>query len=513
MQKLKQNKILALMLVVGLLCTLLLCGIRVGFESADKVVSIVMTEDDVRLLAEAEGVSYEQYLSELKAGGLTDVFVPDVTNENLNLFLGEVHDGSDATVGLIEDKDQHVHNPIEGFTYESDSDVVRVFKLLPYFASRYAVLGYEGYEEILNIFYRAVSERNVRVLWMTPFTHTETGEVISDIEEYTGLMEDLAERMEPHGMSYGEFTTLPPYEPNLVLILGVLAGVTACGVILITSVFKLSSKLRNILFFPFYAAAAGCFFVYEPGVSLVVSILFPCLAIWYTAYEVARVEGTMAQTIWQYIKMLFVAFIIVMLGGLCIAALNSERAYLLSVETFIGVKLSQSVPLVYALLIFCKYLYPKKNPIEILSEYKSNKMLFVLGVVAIVVIVAVFLLRTGHQVLPVSDYEQRFRNFLEEVLLARPRTKEFLIAWPVLGLGVTVMARWGRKFALPLTGLSSIGFASAVNSFCHYRTPIYISLSREFIGLAFGVFLGLVAMLCAEILHKALCKKTDERMC
>jgi hypothetical protein len=40
-----------------------------------------------------------------------------------------------------------------------------------------------------------------------------------------------------------------------------------------------------------------------------------------------------------------------------------------------------------------------------------------------------------------------------------------------------------------------LGFASVVNSFCHYHTPLLFILLREFHGLWTGTLLGVVGVL------------------
>src|SRR5699024_8346536 len=49
----------------------------------------------------------------------------------------------------------------------------------------------------------------------------------------------------------------------------------------------------------------------------------------------------------------------------------------------------------------------------------------------------VYIARTGHETdIQPSDFEMILRNFLEVKLLARPRTKEFLMAFPAVLAGV-----------------------------------------------------------------------------
>ena len=60
----------------------------------------------------------------------------------------------------------------------------------------------------------------------------------------------------------------------------------------------------------------------------------------------------------------------------------------------------------------------------------------------------VYILRTGDGMLSVSVGEQRARNWLERVLLFRPRTKEFLIAYPAIAAAYCCAAHRSRLTAI-----------------------------------------------------------------
>jgi hypothetical protein len=91
------------------------------------------------------------------------------------------------------------------------------------------------------------------------------------------------------------------------------------------------------------------------------------------------------------------------------------------------------------------------------------------------------------------------RNFLEVKLLARPRTKEFLIAFPAIIVAVYA-ARHRYKTIMFLAGLASIiGQTSIVNTFSHLRTPMYLSTVRTIYALGFGILLGIAYVVALEI--------------
>ena len=93
-----------------------------------------------------------------------------------------------------------------------------------------------------------------------------------------------------------------------------------------------------------------------------------------------------------------------------------------------------------------------------------------------------------------------FRNDLEYLLLARPRTKEFLVAFPGIMLAVYCAVRrlpfWTALFGLAGT----IGLTSVCNTFMHIRTPLYLGFVRTGYAVLLGLALGAVYMACFEAL-------------
>jgi mannose/fructose/N-acetylgalactosamine-specific phosphotransferase system component IIC len=86
----------------------------------------------------------------------------------------------------------------------------------------------------------------------------------------------------------------------------------------------------------------------------------------------------------------------------------------------------------------------------------------------------------------------------------RPRTKEFCIAWPCFGIAWLLCQRGAKRRAWPFVLLSVVGFSSVVNSFCHSRTPVWVSGVRGALGLLIGLA---VALVLTALFHKS--KTTD----
>ena len=116
-----------------------------------------------------------------------------------------------------------------------------------------------------------------------------------------------------------------------------------------------------------------------------------------------------------------------------------------------------------------------------------------------------YIYRTGNS-MGVSAAELQLRNLLENLLVARPRTKEMLIGWPCLLLFIWSLRR--HMNFLPLVfGLGmSVGLVSVVNTFLHIRTPFLLSLLRTGWGLLFGFAIGVIAVLVSELVYRLIKK-------
>ena len=102
----------------------------------------------------------------------------------------------------------------------------------------------------------------------------------------------------------------------------------------------------------------------------------------------------------------------------------------------------------------------------------------------------------------VSSVEIILRNILENNLLARPRTKEFLAAFPCAMLAAYCAVRrlpfWTGLFGL----VSAIGLTSVCNTFMHIRTPLYLGFARTAYSLVLGLVVGAGFTGCFELLYR-----------
>ena len=548
-----------LFLIVAALCTLSafwLLGVRIGVEQTQRQVDVVVSYEDVCALSDASGIPVQDWLTQLADAGARELLVtpeeltdPDIVRAAQDAGLGTAQAGglaqggtyffaarydtlaaagqtgidtdteplaqaqvldalreSGSTLVLIEDRNQTGCVLPDGYSLDGyTGSMVKGFWLNQTFRARYQTLGYSGAEEIVNMLYRAVVDRGMTVLWLTPLTDA-AGETVAQPEVYTQLLQDLAQRIAPAGYSYGGITGIPAktVSPVLLMLCGI--GVFAAAIVLLGVFVSLRARWLRVLLFALGCAESVGGTLLAPALqstalALLAAIVFPCLAVAVLA-AMLRESVQTRPGIGRYIGMTALGTAITFWGCCYIGAILSGSEYLLVLRLFRGVKLSQLA--VYAggmLLLAMALLHTRgctlREDLETLRQENSRhwrrKLLCLLVILAAVG--TVYILRTGDGMLSVSVGEQRARNWLERVLLFRPRTKEFLIAYPAIAAAYCCAAHRSRLTAWLFGVFGAIGFASVANTFCHIRAHFLVSLLRTGIGLVLGLVLGAIVLL------------------
>jgi len=248
--------------------------------------------------------------------------------------------------------------------------------------------------------------------------------------------------------------------------------------------------------------------------SLAAALIFGCLAAtFFTARskfysEKLSRDAHLIKIIIVSVVTLVVSVIIAFLGGLLTAAPISSISYMLEIGIFRGVKVSQLLPIAYFAIAYLAYFgYGDRKavpgnlePEDLKDMLNSNIKLWMLFLALILGGAgAYYIMRTGHDSsIEVSSYEMLFRNELENVLVARPRTKEFLFAFPAIMMMVYSSVRRFRKWAIVFGIAGVVGVTSVINTFEHIRTPLYLGVIRTGYSLLFGIIIGIIAILIFE---------------
>lgn len=464
--------------------------------------------------------------------GLPGYDQPETALARMQEFL----ETEDVTLGVVETSTQSMNmvtGGVEELVEQSGYQAIRVFTMWDYVQYRFAWYGYDGPEEITNSLYRAVYERNCRLIYLKMMKEQKddgTTPYVTDPEQYAVLLNGLSSRLAERG--YTMETVVPAEQVSVSFGASVLMamGAVAAAVLLLGLVIPLSGRLTWLLALLGSGAAACVLYVMPNTGRLVLNIgggiVMPLLAMVALSRILSGTAGR--RTAIEAVLAALGVAAVSLVGALFASAPLSDSAYLLEMKLYRGVKVMQLVPLA-GFLLFSLGRYCQKPLRAVMTSSRAErraameraldttvKVRAVLWVVAAAAAAAVlaavggyYLSRTGNSG-SVGTLELQFRSFLEEALVVRPRTKEFLIGCPCMMLYVWSRRKGGAAMEAlgVIFGLGAvIGATSIVNTFLHIRTAFLLSLTRVGLGLAFGLVIGLAALGIAEGIHRLIKKK------
>ncbi len=352
--------------------------------------------------------------------------------------------------------------------------------------------------ELIDRFIRAVRERNIRLCYVRFPFHIK-GEPLTVACDYLSALRQALERQGFRLDAPAPLPSLtaPPWLWGLVLL-----GAVVLGVAFLCLFLPLSPRQQWGLTVFAFVAGWGLWFLSPLWaarlVALGIAIVAPVLALWLGVQQTFHSGSRFTRTV----KGLAVCLGFVLANGLLLAAALFDHRFWLKVSEFSGVKVSQLLPfLLVAVLVVSQWMDTVELPFEERMQIARHNwqrwwatpvqwghamaLLLLLGAIAY------WLMRTGNEPgLGVPTWELKLRAAMEDLLIVRPRFKEFLLGHPFLVLafvfltGTHLEARIGQWLLLPAV----IGLASIMNTFSHAHTPLAFSLLRT----AHGVWLGLL---------------------
>ncbi|RBW67595.1 DUF5693 family protein [Bacillus taeanensis] len=376
------------------------------------------------------------------------------------------------------------------FAHTMDENIIRLF-------STDADNSSSNQEKLI----RAVKERNIRNLYIHIYDMQSS---IGDLDEAKGILKDSSTFISnvknemPSTFHLGNaepFAAMKDYSwARIAAIVGVIAFIG-----LATQALMPKLALPAVLLLSM--AAAGLYIVsfslLMKGFALAVSLT----AAVYAVLSARNIQQKWSSLFLHYIKAAGIA----LLGAWFISALLYGNDFLVKIDEFRGVKLLYVLPIVVtALYVVIPFFKADQIETLVLALYRKTVKyghLFLIGLIGVVLYY--YVSRSGNDAV-VSGLELQIRQTLENILYVRPRTKEFLIGFPlfVVALYVSAKTKNGRLLFIP----SVIGFLSLVNTFTHLHIPLYVSLLRSFYSLFFGFIIGAVLI----VLYKRLSKYAEK---
>ncbi|HKI57571.1 MAG TPA: DUF5693 family protein [Trueperaceae bacterium] len=331
--------------------------------------------------------------------------------------------------------------------------------------------------DLIDKYMLAVNERNIRLLYLRPYTTTDQGDMLANTDALVG---GLSRALRQAG-----YTVAPLREQTFhyrtSAVLRALAGVGAlAGVLLLAGIFPAPWGWIVAALLALLGVAAGG--ASWDALALLAALSFPVLGYGYLRRNVGSVVLATAVSV---------------CGAALLAAVGSERSTMLAIHPFRGVGATLVVP---PALFLLHYALRYRRPAAWVREFWGAEVRVshvVLGLLAVAMIGFAFLRRGNTPIIGASHLELQIRQWLSQTLTVRPRFKE-LVGHPlaVLAFAFPRWPAWLR--GLLLTG-GVLAQASVLNTFSHYHTPLVISAERTGIALGIGLAVGLVLVPIARL--------------
>lgn len=353
--------------------------------------------------------------------------------------------------------------------------------------------------EVLERYTRAVRERNIRLCYV----RLPSGVDEQPLNGAARFVAQLRRSLQEAGYRVGEPHPFPaPALPAWVwLIVG--GSALVAGVLVVERLFALhpSAWLAVLAFAVGAGIVHGCGETGRNLCALTAAIAFPSLGFLLTnVLRQRRLPLAHALAVFTGLTLFS------LVGGLHVVALLASLPFMVKANQFAGIKVAHLLPV---LLVGFGYALDTVNATSfadarqrLCQRWKQMvRYPITVGLAGVVlaslVLLMLVLVRTGNEPgVDVSDLEMRMRLLLERYLLARPRTKEFLMGHPALLLALALSAAGvGRAVWIPLLLVGVIGQTSVVNTLCHIHTPLALSVPRILLGCLLGVIIGTLAFI------------------
>lgn len=362
-------------------------------------------------------------------------------------------------------------------------------------------------------------ERNVRYNLFNLYQRGYDNKTALDTS--ISYMKEVKDKLESRGYVLGRASVYPHYKPYFLSMIAVLLGAIALFAYTLNQLLPMSVYKRVLIFAVLAFTSFISYFIYNPILirqiwALSSAIFAPVASLLFIMdkWKAEKIEVSSLNAVVKSIAYVIIAALMASVGGLYIGSLLGSTDFFMEFNIFRGVKLTFVMPI---LLIMFAYLerFPiwKKGNVNSISKAKEFitdilqtkvKVITLVGLGLLLIVAWIFVGRSGHSAgVPVPGIELKLRHFLENVMYARPREKEFIIGYPALIVSTyAYLKRWPIQIHCLFTIASIIGLGSMVETFAHIRTPIFMSIMRGFDGCWLGICIGLLG-LCGLLILKA----------
>jgi len=363
-------------------------------------------------------------------------------------------------------------------------------------------------DETVARYVLGVRERNIRVVYLHPWLHRD-GDLTIEATNVE-MVKAIADEVKAGGFRLGRATPIPLYRGNNAILVGLAAlGVPSIFVLLLGAL----GVYRRGLALAAYGATIA---LYAAGlathhdllarsvIALVGAVVFAAASFFVLAPAFSEEPAsTVGRQLVRSVGWTLAVTGVALLGALIVIGLLSAPLMMEEIERFRGVKLVLALPPLIALALYVfsgRFNAGAKRAGDVfLAPVQVYQLLA--GIV-IVGAGALLVMRSGNQsdIAP-SALELSLRHSLTTLLAVRPRFKEFLVGVPLLMLVPALSAAHRRALGWVFALGIGVGIGDVIDTFSHLHTPLSISLLRVANGVAIGVAVGIVAIMCYRALR------------
>lgn len=366
-------------------------------------------------------------------------------------------------------------------------------------------------EEIVARYLLGVRERNVRVVYLRPFTHPWKGRSIEDAN--VAMVAAIADGIRASGLRIGRPVgiTRMSFSPWEIAIVS-LAAPAIVLLILSTLAIEGWGWLAALVLADLLVVGAGFASHHDilarQAVGFVAGVAFPTAALLAIAWGFrghAPFAGRFPALANPYLRglcALVVATLVTLGGALVVVGVLSTPTTMTEIDRFAGVKELLVLPALFGLgLYFFSPNFGAKIEPAAAADAPVRWAQLVVGAV---LLAGAFLVieRSGNttDVSP-SSFELSLRSELTTLLQVRPRFKD-MIGFPALMLLPALIPadrrRWGWLFVLAI----GLGCADLIDTFSHLHTALAISAFRIFNGAVLGAIIGVALIAVYRVVRR-----------
>ncbi len=374
-------------------------------------------------------------------------------------------------------------------------------------------------KEAASRFYISDIERNIRMNLFPSYKFAADGKSLS--ETNASYIQDVKDRLENHGFTVGKASVMDNYFPSKPLralaMMGALSLIVMALLLILPELKKWSLPIEIIGIL----GAQGLYWGLHMNLvlqllALGAAVCTPVVVVTlFLNYCLKKKDKAFAQIGWgklflESAFMLWGMGILSLIGAAFVSGLLGDIRFFLEMEIFRGVKATFILPLVLISLVyirkfpfFTKTISSDKDFVSFVKKFCNIqiKLGLLVGLGLLAVVGYVFIGRSGNNGAPVPQFEIALRRFLEDMMYARPREKEFLFGHPAVLVSLAALYRkWPQILHYFLIVAVTIGQGSMVETFAHMRSPFILSFIRGLDGLAAGTLSMVFALLAVMIL-------------